>query len=850
MSKIFYRFTLLIILFSSLSSLAQTVSKPEIYYSAPRNYEIGDIHVTGIKHYEESVLIKISGLEVGETITVPGDKITEAIRRFWKHGLFSDVSIAADSVVENKIFLNISLTEQPRLSTINYFGLKKNEIKDVDELINVVKGAQVTPHTLNNAELVIKNHFVGKGFHNAEVLISQKDDISEENRVILDITVDKKEKVKVSNLIIEGNEVMSFHKINRTLKKTNEKGKIRNFFRTKKYIEDQYVEDKIALIEKYNEQGYRDAVIVVDSVYKGKEENTVDVFIKIEEGRKYFFRSINWIGNTQFTSEQLNTQLRIKKGDVFNQKRLTDRLEIDEDAVGSLYMNNGYLFYGLDPVEVAIDGDSIDMEMRIVEGNKAIINNIIIAGNTKTNEQVVRREIRSKPGELFDKSAVIRSVRELSNLGHFNPEKMNPVPQPNREDGTVDIMFNLEEKPNDQIELSGGWGANMFVGTLGLSFNNFSIRNMFNKEAYSPLPSGDGQSLSLKAQLSGGYYQSYSMSFTEPWLGGKKPNSLSVSIYNSISSNSSAYGNSYSSSYNYNGYGNTNTYDSSNPDQFLSVIGASVGLGKRLSWPDDYFTLYSELSYQLYQVDNWNFLGFANGSANVLALKFNLSRNSIDQPIYTRSGGNFSITSQFTFPYSLVDNLDYSASVEDVDKYKWIEYHKWTFKGSRFSPLTNNAKLVLMTKAEAGFLGFYNKNKKSPFEKFTLGGDGMSGYSMYGVETIGLRGYDNGSLTALASNGASDGNIYNKLTLELRYPLLLEPSSTIFALAFLEGGNSWSEFSSFSPFDVKRSAGIGLRIFLPMFGMMGIDWGYGFDPVSSDANANGSNFHFMIGQQF
>lgn len=372
------------------------------------------------------------------------------------------------------------------------------------------------------------------------------------------------------------------------------------------------------------------------------------------------------------------------------------------------------------------------------------------------------------------------------------------------------------------------------------------MRNIFNKEAYSPLPSGDGQSLSLKAQLSGNYYQSYSMSFTEPWLGGKKPNSLSVSIYNSINTSSSAYG---SSSYSYGGYSGNN-YDT-NPDQFLSVIGASVGLGKRLSWPDDYFTLYSELSYQLYKVDNWNFLGFANGRANILAMKFNFSRNSIDQPIFTRRGGNFSITSQFTFPYSMVDGIDYSDEKLDQSvRNKWIEYHKWTLKGVRFSPITNNAKLVLMTRAEAGFLGYYNSDKKSPFDKFTLGGDGMSGYSMYGVETVGLRGYDNGSLTPLASTGASDGNIYNKLTLELRYPLLLEPSSTIFALAFLEGGNSWSEFNRFSPFDVKRSAGIGLRIFLPMFGMMGIDWGYGFDNVASDASANGSNFHFMIGQQF
>ena len=853
MLKHIYRLTVLFILISFSSAMA--AEKTELFYSSPKEYTIGNITVTGIKHYEESVLIKISGLEVGDKISVPGDKVTNAIRKFWKHGLFSDVTISADSIANGNIYLNIALKEQPRLSHINYFGLKKNEIKDVDELINVVKGAQVTPHTLNNAELVIRNHFVKKGFHNTEVSIAQKDDISEENRVILDIDVDKKEKVKVNNLIIDGNNILSYHKINRYLKKTNEKGKIRNFFRTKKFITEQYSEDKSSLINKYNELGYRDAVIVIDSVYPSEEENTVDVYINIDEGIKYHFRDIKWLGNTQFTSLQLSQQLRIKKGDIYNFTRLTERLETDEDAVGNLYMDNGYLFYSLTPVEVNIEGDSIDLEMRISEGTKATINNVIITGNTKTNEQVVRRELRTKPGQLFDKSALIRSVRELANLGHFDPEKINPVPVPNPEDGSVDLRYGLEEKPNDQIELSGGWGAGMFVGTVGLSFNNFSMRNIFNKEAYHPLPSGDGQTLSLKAQTNGNYYQSYSMSFVEPWLGGKKPNSFSVSLYHSIMTDVSSssgygsygsYGSSYGSSYGGYGYG----YGTTNPDKFLKVTGISIGLGKRLNWPDDYFTLSNQINFQQYKVENWDFLGFANGSANSLSYKINFARNSIDQPIYTRRGGNFSLTSEFTFPYSMVDGIDYDDDdLPESDRYKWIEYHKWSFKGTRFTPITNNGKLVFMAKAEAGFLGYYNKNKKSPFEKYTLGGDGMSGYSLYGSETIGLRGYDNGSLTPYTS-GTADGNIYNKMTLEIRYPLLLETSSTIFALAFLEGGNAWSEFENYSPFDIKRSAGIGIRIFLPMFGMMGVDWGYGFDDVSNDADASGSNFHFMIGQQF
>ncbi len=838
---------------------------PEIYYSSPQKYTIADITVTGIKHYEASLLVNISGLQVGQEITIPGDDITNAIKKFWRHGLFSDVTISATKKTGSKIWLNIHLTERPRLSLINYHGLKKSEREDIEGTVGMIKGSQVTPNLINRTEQIITAHFVEKGFHNVEVNIVQRDDNANENQLIIDIYVDKKEKVKVQNLYIAGNQVMSYNKINRAMKKTNGK-KIVNFFRTKKFIDEEFKNDKTTLIDKYNEKGYRDAIIVSDSVVPGEMENTVDVYLSIEEGRKYYFGDFKWVGNTKYPSEMLEHQMRIESGDVYNQKLLTERLETDEDAVGSIYSDNGYLFYNLTPVEVAIVQDSvINLEMRIQEGPQATLNNIFIRGNTKTNEQVARRELRVKPGQLFSKSALMRSVRELSQLGHFDPETLgsNLEVLPNAEDATVDLVFNVDEKANDQIELSGGWGAGMFVGTLGLSFNNFSIQNFFDKESWKPLPSGDGQTLSLRAQTNGKYYQNYSISFREPWLGGKRPNSLSVSAYRSIQTGVSnnygyyggyGYGSGYGSSY---GYGNS-YYPQYDDSKHLNVTGVSIGLGKRLSWPDDYFMLYEELSYQHYDILNWYFLGFETGKSNILSLTSTLTRSSIDNPIYTRRGSTFSVSLQLTPPYSKFNDVDYADSrTTDAERYKFIEYHKWKFKAQSFTPLSNDAKLVLMSRAEYGFLGYYSKDARSPFERFNLGGDGLSGYNLYGSETVGLRGYENGSLTYYDYNSESgswdsQGNIYTRLTMELRYPLMLEPSSTIYALGFVEAGRSWGDFRDFNPFELKRSAGAGVRIFLPMFGMMGIDWAYGFDPAEPRAGsgANGSQFHFIIGQQF
>jgi outer membrane protein insertion porin family len=832
----------LFLIFSIFGTKAQN-EKPEISYSGkPKEYVIADIKVSGDLNNDPKILANLSGLKIGQRITVPGEDISDAISKYWEYGLFSDVKISADKIEGNNIYLNIYLQERPRLSEINFKGLKKSEIEDISSKISMMKGSQVTPYLIDRAEKYIKQHFVEKGFFNTEVSIVQRDDPDKVNHVFLDINVDKKDKVKVDNLEFEGNEVFSDHKLNRFMKKTNEKGKIRNFFRTKKFVKEEYENDLKAVIEKYNEGGYRDAYIDYDSISRNPN-NTVDIKVGVSEGNKYYFGDISWVGNTVYPGPYLGEKLRIKKGDIFNQTLLEKRLFTDDDAVHNLYMNNGYLFSQIEPVDVKVYNDTVNLEMRVYEGKQATIDKVIIKGNTKTHEHVIRRELRTKPGELFDKSELIRSVRELQQLGHFDPENINPVPLPNQEKGTVDLEYNLVEKANDQVELSGGWGGNMFIGSLGLKFTNFSVRNIFNKEAWRPLPTGDGQTLSLRAQVQGKYYKSYSFSFTEPWLGGRKPNSLSVSLYRSIQT-----GTYYRNYYNY-GYGYYPQEEET--DKHMKVIGVSVGFGKRLSWPDDYFQLYAQTSYQRYDLKNWNYFIMQDGNSNNLNFSVVLSRSSVANPIYTRNGSKFSLGLEFTPPYSFFDGKDYSnSSLEDSERYKWVEYHKWTFKGDVFKPLDKAQKFVLMTKVEGGFLGYFNEDKKSPFEKFVLGGDGMSGYSYYGSETIGLRGYENASLTPYNDNGRQDGNIYNKLTLELRYPLTLQPSATVYGLVFAEAGNAWSEFRDYNPFGLKRSAGIGVRIFLPIFGLMGIDWGYGFDEIPGRPSANGSNFHFVIGQSF
>ena len=848
-------------------------SKPVILYSGtPKQYEIADIKVEGVKNYEDYVLIGISGLSVGQTITVPGDEITGAIKRYWRHGLFSNVQITAEKIEGNKIWLKISLTQRPRISEVRYHGVKKSERTDLEGKLGMVKGMQITPNTVDRAKTLIKRYFDDKGFKNAEVIISQKDDPSSENQVLVDIDIDKKEKVKVHEIQIVGNTAIKASKLKRVMKKTNEKGKLRNLFRTKKFVPENYEADKQLIIDKYNELGYRDAMIVKDSISQ-YDEKTVNVFLDIDEGQKYYLRNVAWVGNTLYPSEQLNYLLRMKKGDVYNQKLLNERISTDDDAIGNLYYNNGYLFYNLDPVEVNIVGDSIDLEMRIYEGRQATINKINISGNDRLYENVVRRELRTKPGDLFSKEALERSYREIAQMGHFNPENIQPDVQPDPTNGTVDINWNLESKANDQVEFSAGWGQTGVIGKLSLKFTNFSMANLFHKsDNYRGfLPQGDGQTLTISGQTNGSYYQSYSVSFFDPWFGGKRPNSFSVSAFYSIqtdiSSNyyNSAYMNNY---YNYySGYGNyyggyNNNYESFyDPDKSIQMYGASIGWGKRLRWPDDYFTLSAELSYQRFILKDWSYLYIklnngeymSTGNCNNLSLNLTLARNSTDNPIFPRRGSEFSASVQLTPPYSLFSNKDYSVyGKDDYDEaasmFNWIEYHKWKFKSKTYTALTGGQKCpVIMTRAEFGLLGHYNKYKKSPFEIFYMGGDGMTGYSTsYASETIALRGYENGSLTPYGSEGYA----YVRLGAELRYPLMLENSTSIYALGFIEGGNAWTDVSKFNPFQLKRSAGVGVRIFLPMIGMMGIDWAYGFDKINGSTQYSGSQFHFIIGQEF
>lgn len=871
MNRIIGCLTLLAALLFSIGAVAQEkIVNPEISYAGtPRSGVIGGIAVSGVEGYEDYMLTGISGLTVGQKIEIPGQEITEAVKRYWKHGLFSNVQIAADSIVGDKIYLHFYLALRPRVSTINYIGVKKSEREDLETKLGLLKGNQITPNMIDRAELLAKNYFDDKGYKNAEINIRQRDDVTAKNQVILDVEIDKKEKMKVRQIIIEGNKNLSDSKIKGGLftkgafTKTHEAGKLSTFLKSKKYTPERYKTDKQNLIDKYNELGYRDATIVEDSVWNVDDKH-VSIYLKVDEGKKYYIRNITWVGNTVFSTDYLSRLLGMKKGDVYNQKFMHKRLSEDDDAVGNEYWNNGYLFYNLQPTEVNIVGDSIDLEMRIMEGNQAHISRVRINGNTRVYENVVRRELRTKPGDLFSKEALMRSAREMASMGHFDPEQINPDVRPNYEDGTVDINWDLVQKSNDQVEFSLGWGQTGVIGRIGLKLNNFSMANLFNKnkEHRGILPVGDGEVLSIGAQTNGTYYQSYNASYSTNWFGGKRPIQFTVGAYFSkqtdVSSNyyNSAYMNNY---YNYlYGYGNSynnyyeNFYD---PDKYVKLLGVSVGWGKRLRWPDDYFQLSVELAYQRYMLKNWQYFIVTNGNCNNLNLGITLSRVSTDNQLFPRRGSEFMASLTITPPWSAFDHKDYknlavnpespTYTAEQQEKYRWVEYHKWKFRAKTYTALTNGQKcFVLMTRVEFGLLGSYNKYKKSPFETYYMGGDGMSGYSTgYAEETIGLRGYDNGSLTPYGYEGYA----YDRFTLELRYPFLLG-NTTIYGLGFLEAGNAWNDTKDFNPFDMKRSAGIGVRIFLPMVGLMGIDWAYGFDKVFG--TRGGSQFHFILGQEF
>lgn len=807
----------------------------DLSYSNPKSFEIGGISVTGVKFLDPNVLINMTGLRVGDEIKIPSEKISTAIKKLWETNILGDVQIRVSRVQGNLVFLELDLKERPRLSKFVFKGTTKGETDDLREKINLIRGRQVTDALLKNTQSTIKKFFIEKGFLNTAVSIKQEDDTTISNTVILKIDVDKKERVKVNQIIFEGNKSFSDLALRRKMTETKVK-RFYRLFKSSKFIKANYEKDKKELIEFYNKQGYRDAQIEWDSVY-AHDNKTVDIRMRIDEGPKYHFRDITWTGNYLYDDEVLAGILGIKKGDVYNMETLQRRLQYNPAGadISSLYMDDGYLFFNVDPVEIRVEKDSIDIEMRITEGSQATINKINIAGNTKTNDYVILREIRTLPGQKFSRSDIIRTQRELAQLGYFDPEQIGIQPVPNPANGTVDINYSVVERPSDQIELSGGWGGFFgFVGTLGLTFNNFSIKKLGNFKEWNPLPAGDGQRVALRVQANGAFFQTYSASFTEPWLGGKKPQSLTVSVSHSIQNQGLNVGGGR-----------------------LSITSGTVSLGKRLQWPDDYFTLIQSANIQHYTFSNYtgfqipstrnSFLGedFANGLATGISLVTNLSRNSINNPTFPTNGSNLALTVSLTPPYSLLSNINYDGSPQE--RYRWIEYHKWMIDASWFTPIAKN--LVLNTRAHTGFLGTYNSRLGySPFERFRVGGDGISGFNfLLGYDIIGLRGYPNNSIGG--PRGGQAGIIFNKYVTELRYAISTNPAATIFALGFFEAGNNWISPQDFNPFNVYRSVGVGARIFMPAFGMIGVDYGYGMDNIPGTNQMSGNQFHFTIGQQ-
>ena len=833
----------------------------EVDYNNPKKYIVGGVSIEGNQYFSSEQILQNTGLQKGMEVTVPSEALSSVVNRLWHQRFFEDVAMVIDSIAPTRdtAFFKIRIIERPRVSRWTFSGVKNGEQKDLQERLNLRRGGEFSEYVSKTSTDIIKRYFKEKGFHNVKVDVNTKRDTMIKSAIRVQFAIDKGKKVKVKKITFKGADNVEEYKLVKAMKKTKDY-RLQNFFNSKKFIESEYENDKRALLTVFSEAGYRDARIVKDTMYY-VEDNRLQIDFEIDEGKKYYFRDINWTGNSVYSSETLNEILKINKGDVYDvvtmQKRLFGGGKQTDYDVSKLYRDNGYLFFNIQPVELNVEGDSVDVEMRVVEGKPATLNNIVINGNDLTNERVVRRQLFTRPGYLFSQSDFERSIREIASMGQFDPEAIMGEGGysilPNPQNNTVDLVYNVTEKPSSQLELSGGWGGNTFVATVGVSFNNFSTRRLFEKGAWRPVPLGDAQNLSLRFQTNGTYYTSLSASFSEPWLFGKKPTSLNISLYYTRQTNSYIY------------------YNILNNDEFMEVYGFAAGLGNRLKWPDNYFVLYNQLSWQTYNLQNWayQFL-FNTGVSHNLSYTLSLSRNSTDQQIYPRQGSDFSFSLQLTPPYSLMrrknlgvldadGNPTYAKSWKDIDynlqssedRYKWIEYHKWSFKGAVYTKLVGD--LVLMARAQFGYLGYYNRNwGYSPFEGFRVGGDGMSGYDTYGSEIISLRGYENYSLTPTAMSSYNStgnyyaGNVYDKFTVELRYPVILQPQSTIYALLFLEGGNCWSDIQDFNPFQIKRSAGVGVRVFLPMIGLLGVDWGWGFDdPVNG-----GSQFHFVIGQQF
>ena len=833
----------------------------QVDYNHPRKFKVGGVAVEGNTYYSDQQIVSASGLVKGIDVTVPSDDISAVVQRLWLRRYFEDVAVTVDSLsaAGDSAFFTIRIKERPRVSRWSFSGVKSSERKDIEERVNLRRGGEFSEYVEKTTSDIIKRYFAEKGYLLCTVEAQVSKDTIVKNAIRVNFDINKGEKIKVKQINFIGNEDVSDFKLARSMKKTKS-NKFYNFFNSKKFNEKEYVNDKKNAISAFNEAGYRDARLVRDSVYY-VEPNRLGIDLVFEQGDKYYFRDITWTGNSVYTADALNSVLAINKGDVYDMVTMDKRLygggkQSDYD-ITKLYRDNGYLFFNITPVETNIQNDSVDVELRISEGKQATLNNIVINGNDLTNEKVVRRQLFTRPGYLFSQSDFERSIREIASLGQFDAEAiMDPSKGwsiiPNQNNNTVDLIYNVTEKPSSQLELSGGWGGNTFVATVGLSFNNFSTHRFLDKSAWRPVPLGDAQNLSIRFQTNGTYYTAFSASFTEPWLFGKKPTSLNIGAYYTRQ---------------------TNSYLAINflsHDRQMEVYGLSASIGTRLKWPDSYFVLYNGLNWQTYKLTNWysGYFIFDDGIANNINYSITLARNSTDQQIYPRSGSDFSFSLQMTPPFSLLRKFDLDSdgnsvpvnSYKDVDyskwsardRFKWIEYHKWKFNAATYSKLVGD--LVLMTRAQFGYLGYYNRNwGYSPFEGFLLGGDGMSGYNTYGSEIVAMRGYENYSLTPYepssynSSGYAYAGNVYDKFTVELRYPVILQPSSTIFVLAFAEGGNCWSDIRNFNPFQIKRSAGVGVRIFLPMIGLLGVDWGYGFDNPDPTKR---SQFHFMIGQQF
>jgi outer membrane protein insertion porin family len=829
MKKIFF-----IILVLDCFVLHAQIQELNLDYSFPKKYTIANISVEGGGRISPKIIIAFTDLSINQEISVPGEEISKAILNLWKQKLFSDVQIVTDRIDKNNIYLIIKLKTRPRLSRYIFRGVKKSEGEKLKEKTSLVYGEIVTEQLLQNVSNQIKKHYKEKGYYNPSIKIEETpDSLFGNNSLKLDIHINKGNKIKIGEVDITGNSKVSDKKIKKLLKKTKEKQSW-NLFRNSKFIETLYEEDKARVISYYNSLGYRDAQIVFDTVYQYRKD-LLKVELKIFEGNVYYIRSIKWIGNKKYNTRELSSILRISKGDIYNPIQIEQQLSMNPNGndVASLYMDDGYLFFNVVPLEIRIVEDSVDLEIRVFEGPQATINKISISGNDRTSDHVILREIRTKPGDKFSRSDIMRSQRELSQLGYFDPEQMNVIPNPNMENGTVDLEYKVAEKPSDQLQLQGGWGAGQFVGSVGFVFSNFSLRKVLKKSKYwgGPLPSGDGQRLSFRFQSNAIYYNSLNFSFTEPWLGGKKPNSFTYSIYMS----------------NY-----TNGYEKNEEGYYnIRTTGSSAGLGKRLRWPDDYFILQNSLSFQRYDLTNYPLItGFANGFSNNLSLTHILTRNSVDQPIYPRSGSKFLLALQWTPPFSYMSDKDYKT-LNEQEKFKWVEYHKWRFEAAWYLKLFDN--FVLHANLQYSFLGMYNKDIGiTPFERYYLGGDGLTGYSLDSRELISLRGYEGINDKTLTSNGylSPGASIFNRYTLEIRYPFTLNPNASIYGILFAEAGNSYFNFKKYDPFQVYRALGVGVRIFMPMFGLLGFDWGYGFDEVPGSPDANKGQFHIKIGQQF